>query len=69
LWNIKTDICVAIFGGVEGHRDEVLAADIDLNGFRMASCGMDHALKVWRLDKPKIQKTIQQSYLYGKNEK
>jgi len=67
LWNIKTDQCIIIFGGVEGHRDEVLSADFNQHGNKIISCGMDHSLKLWYLDKEKTQKAIAASYLPGKN--
>lgn len=64
IWNIKTDQCVAIFGGVEGHRDEVLSADFHLRGNRIVSCGMDHSLKIWTLDDD-VNRAIKESYTYN----
>ena len=51
----QTEHNIAIFGGVEGHRDEVLSADFNLDGSRIISCGMDHSLKMWRMDTENIQ--------------
>lgn len=41
LWNVHSAVCVAIFAGEKGHRDEVLAIDIHLLGHCLVSTGMD----------------------------
>ena len=62
LWNIKTGHNIAVFGGAEGHRDEVLSADFNSAGTRIVSCGMDHSLKIWNFNTEELQDAIQLSY-------
>ncbi|KAK0053562.1 polycomb protein EED-like isoform X1 [Biomphalaria pfeifferi] len=64
LWNVKTGVCAVILGGVDGHRDEVLSADFYLSGSKIVSCGMDHSLKIWNLEKADIKKALQESHYY-----
>lgn len=65
LWNIHTEVCIAVFGGVDGHRAEVLSADFDILGKRIVSSSMDHSVKVWRLDTPEMQQAIENSAKYN----
>ena len=43
--------------------------DFNFTGTRILSCGMDHALKLWEVDTPPIQKAIQESYEYQRGSK
>lgn len=55
-------VTVCIFGGAEGHRSEVLHGDLSLTGDLLLSAGMDHTVKIWRLDTPELDRTIKKSF-------
>jgi polycomb protein EED len=61
LWNIKNSTCVAIFAGIQGHRDEVLTIDISLDGQKFLSGGIDHQVKVWSLNCEEIEEKVAKS--------
>lgn len=39
--------------------------DFDLLGEKIMSCGMDHSLKLWRIDSDRMLKAIRGSYQYN----
>lgn len=39
--------------------------DFDLLGEKIMSCGMDHSLKLWRIDSDRMQNAITGSYEYN----
>ncbi|KAJ7981616.1 polycomb group protein FERTILIZATION-INDEPENDENT ENDOSPERM [Quillaja saponaria] len=50
LWNVHTGICILIFAGAGGHRNEVLSVDFHSSDiYRIASCGMDNTVKIWSM--------------------
>lgn len=61
LWNVKNSICVAIFAGIRGHRDEVLSIDISSDGQKFISGGIDHNIMVWNLNSEDITEKIVKS--------
>ncbi|KAL7549858.1 hypothetical protein ACHAWF_013115 [Thalassiosira exigua] len=49
LWNLRGGVNVAVFAGHNGHRGQVLSVSWHADGTRFASCGMDNAVKLWRV--------------------
>lgn len=61
LWNIRTMTCVAIFGGEQGHRDDVVSIDIHTLGNCLASSSTDTTIKIWNLKDPILEENILKS--------
>ncbi len=49
LWNTRSQTLVMIFGGLNGHKFDVLSMDIHPIDERIASCGIDNTVKLWDL--------------------
>lgn len=62
LWNLRTAVCIAIFAGERGHRDEVLSIDVHPLGHCFVSSGMDTNVKIWNLSESSIEKSIDKSF-------
>lgn len=62
VWNAASGLCVAIFAGEGGHRDEVLSADWHPDGEALVSSGMDHSVMTWALG-PDVKRAMRDAYL------
>ena len=62
LWNARTCVCIAVFAGDRGHRDEVLAVDCHQSGSCCLSSGMDNTIKLWQLDAEHVAKACERSH-------
>lgn len=60
-WSIEVGVCIILFAGPDGHRDEVLSVDIKQDGDMLISCGMDHSFKIWNLLDSRVQERINDS--------
>lgn len=62
MWNIQTGACIAIFGGKDGHNDQIIGMDVHMDNTFLVSCGMDNEIKLWSLDDDKVLEAQAKSY-------
>jgi len=54
LWHVPSQTPIAIFGGFQGHQDQILSLDFDYTGKYIVSGSMDHTLRLWNVGNDQI---------------
>ncbi|CAD5207535.1 unnamed protein product [Bursaphelenchus okinawaensis] len=63
IWNVGLQHCLAIYGGSEGHLDEVISCDFHIDQTYLLTASMDHTMKVWDCrPETKVGQRIKDSY-------
>lgn len=62
LWNLKYPTLIAVFAGVQGHRDAVISIAWHPSGEYFMSAGMDGVVRMWSIMTPEVQKAIENSF-------
>ncbi|CAD5210803.1 unnamed protein product [Bursaphelenchus xylophilus] len=69
VWNVALQNCLAIYGGSEGHLDEVISLDFHHTQDFLLTASMDHTIRVWDLrPETEVGKRIQESVDPSKHE-
>ncbi|CAD6191207.1 unnamed protein product [Caenorhabditis auriculariae] len=50
VWHIRNDSCLMVLGGFSAHKDQVLSVDWSRCGDFLASCSMDHTIRLWKVN-------------------
>ncbi|CAD5213849.1 unnamed protein product [Bursaphelenchus okinawaensis] len=47
IWNVGLQHCLAIYGGGEGHADEIISCDLHVDQTYLVTASVDHSIKLW----------------------
>eukprot|EP00658_Telonema_sp_P-2_P028168 TRINITY_DN21630_c0_g1_i2.p1 TRINITY_DN21630_c0_g1~~TRINITY_DN21630_c0_g1_i2.p1 ORF type:complete len:397 (-),score=91.17 TRINITY_DN21630_c0_g1_i2:349-1539(-) len=62
MWSTYSGACVAVFAGGQGHTSEVLTIDLNADGTRLASAGMDNTVRVWDVDLEELKQIAESGH-------
>lgn len=65
LWSLSSMLCIAIFGGDKGHKDDILSIDVNLMGNLLVSSSVDTNIKVWNLADPALRTALKRADEYS----